>query len=345
MNAPPRRVLSDLRETLCAAVAAKTPLRIIGGDTKQAWWRTQATTPLNFGTLRGISAYEPTELVITAYAGTPLLEIEQALAERNQMLGFEPPHTGSRSTIGGVVAAGLAGPNRPYQGAVRDFVLGVRLLSTERDPLRFGGQVMKNVAGYDVARLVTGAWGRLGAITEISLRVIPRPEATMSIAWRCDVAEAQRRMLELGRRALPITGMSFDGVQLRLRLAGSAQALAAARSALPGAVDELPSVWIPWRDLTHPFLSHASALWRITVPPATKLPGYDEHALWDWGGGLRWIDLGARSGASLASLVTAAGGIAKTWPNHAQASPTAALSALEARVMRAFDHENLFNPI
>ncbi|MGH8597274.1 MAG: FAD-binding protein, partial [Gammaproteobacteria bacterium] len=166
-------MLSELRDEMCAALAARTPLRIVGGDTKRDWWRTRAIVPLALGRLRGVVAYQPSELVITVYAGTPLREVQQALAERHQMLGFEPPETGADSTIGGVVASGISGPSRPYRGAVRDFVLGVRLLAPEGEPLRFGGQVIKNVAGYDVSRLNAGAWGRLGPIVEISLRVIP----------------------------------------------------------------------------------------------------------------------------------------------------------------------------
>ncbi len=338
-------MLVALREQMREAIAAQTPLRIIGGDTKSAWWHTRATTSLCLAELQGIVAYEPTELVITAYAGTPLHDIQAALAARKQMLGFEPPETGSRSTLGGVVASGLAGPSRLYRGAVRDYVLGVKLLSSDGEPLRFGGQVMKNVAGYDISRLVTGAWGRLGPLTEVSLRVLPAPDAIVSMAWQCGLENAHRRMLDLGRRALPVTGMSFDGTMLRLRMEGAARALAEARTQLPGnAIDEDPALWRGWRDLTHPFFSSARSLWRISVPPASQIPQFNESFLWDWGGALRWVDVNLPA-ADIIALAAAAGGFARPWRHTAADTELVPpLAALDLRIRRVFDETGIFNP-
>ncbi|MSR15234.1 MAG: glycolate oxidase subunit GlcE [Gammaproteobacteria bacterium] len=335
-------ILSDLRDQLRAAKASHTPLRIIGGDTKHRWWHTSASTILNLAALRGIIAYEPTELVITAFAGTPLHEIQAALAERKQMLGFEPPETGPNSTFGGAVASGLAGPARPYRGGVRDFVLGVRLLSFNDEPLRFGGQVMKNVAGYDVSRMVAGAWGRLGPLTEISVRVIPIPEQTVSIAWPCTRDEAQQQMLAFGRRAWPISGLSFDGTLIRLRLAGAARAIEAVCATLPGVATEDLALWSAWRDFSHPYFSSARALWRVSVPPAAKIAELDSKSLWDWGGALRWVDT-ALSAERVVSLTAKAGGFARPWPPQA-VTLAPALAALESRVRRVFDESSIFNP-
>ncbi len=173
-----------------AAIADRTPLAIIGGGSKQFMGRSIQAEDFDVGAHQGIVSHEPSELVVTVRAGTPLEILETALAERGQMLPFEPPRFGERATIGGTIACGISGPRRPYAGAARDFVLGVKLLNGRGEILRFGGQVMKNVAGYDISRLMTGAMGTLGALLEVSLKVLPTPAATQTVSFETAPAAA-----------------------------------------------------------------------------------------------------------------------------------------------------------
>ncbi|KAA0216566.1 MAG: glycolate oxidase subunit GlcE, partial [Proteobacteria bacterium] len=197
--------LAELRDRVRAAAAARTPLCIRGGGTKDFYGQPQAGEPLEMRGWHGIVGYEPTELVITARCGTPLAEVEAALAERGQMLAFEPPAFGAAATIGGVIAAGLSGPRRASAGAARDFVLGATLLDAAGRELRFGGQVMKNVAGYDVSRLACGSLGILGPILEVSLKVLPLPAAEASLRLPIDEAGALRAVNEWGGQPLPLS--------------------------------------------------------------------------------------------------------------------------------------------
>ncbi len=335
------QVLTDLCAQLARAHAARLPLRIVGGNTKRAWWQTSAVTPLSLRRYAGIVAYEPSELVITARAGTLLSEIEQTLAARGQMLGFEPPRTGPEATLGGVVAAGLSGPARPYRGGVRDYVLGVRLLAANGEILRFGGQVMKNVAGYDLSRLVTGAWGRLGPLLEISLRVSPQPAQTVAVRWRCDEPAAWQRLRALSRLTYPISAARYDGRFLQLRLSGAVPAVAAALDALaPELTTEGLAEWQTWRDFTHPFFAGKEAIWRAIVPAATPPLAVDAECVWDWGGALRWFKR-VSDPVQLTQAVVAAGGHVRAWPSTGLA-PVA--DALTTRVIASFDPTGLFNP-
>ena len=317
------------------------PLRIVGGDTKRAWWQTAAVTPLSLRYYAGIVAYEPSELVITARAGTLLSEIEQTLAARGQMLGFEPPRMGAESTLGGVVAAALSGPARPYRGGVRDYVLGVRMLTVTGEIVRFGGQVMKNVAGYDLSRLVTGAWGRLGPLLEISLRVAPQPAQTVAVQWPCDEATAWQRLRAFGRATYPISACRYDGQVLHVRLSGAVPAIAAALDSLaPEVRSEGLTEWQAWRDFTHPFFAQKDAIWRAVVPAATPPLAVDAECVWDWGGALRWFTRVADP-ERLTQAVAAAGGHVRLWPSTGF-SPVA--DALTTRVIASFDPTGLCNP-
>ncbi|MCW5576935.1 MAG: glycolate oxidase subunit GlcE, partial [Burkholderiales bacterium] len=229
-------LIQQFADIIRAAAEDRRPLRIRGGGSKAFYGNPVTGEDFDVTGHRGIVAYEPTELVITARAGTPLAEIETLLAAHGQRLACEPPRFGpssTSSTIGGVVAAGFSGPARPWAGALRDHVLGVGLLSHEGELLRFGGRVMKNVAGYDVSRLVCGSWGTLGPIATVALRVAPCPERTLSLAWPMSASDARRRMLELAREAWPLAGVAYDGERLRVRIAGAAAAVdeAAARLA------------------------------------------------------------------------------------------------------------------
>ena len=234
---------ADLTESLCARVRAAagdgTPLAITGGGTKDFLGRLTQAERFDVSGHRGIVTCEPTELVLSARGGTPLAEVRAVLAEKGQMLAFEPPAFGEAATIGGAVAAGLSGPARPYAGAVRDFVLGTRVLNGKGEALRFGGEVMKNVAGYDVSRLMTGAFGTLGVLLEVSLKVLPRPARVCTVVLEASAGEAVARCNAWAARPLPITGACHDGERLRVRLAGTAGGVAAATDAIGGeAIDD-----------------------------------------------------------------------------------------------------------
>lgn len=292
----------------------------------------------------GIVHYDPTELVLTARAGTPLRVIEAALAEHRQMLAFEPPHLGPGATLGGAIASGLAGPRRPWAGSVRDFVLGCRLVSADAELLRFGGQVMKNVAGYDLSRLMAGSFGCLAVIAEVSLKVLPIPRARRSLSLALDAGQALHQLAEWGQQPLPISAACHDGEQLHLRLEGGEASVAEAVHRLGG----LPlgdDYWLELNEQRHGFF-RGGPVWRLSLPPGSPkldLPGQQ----WlDWGGCQRWL----RSDALAPSIQQAAldaGGHARPWRAVDGAVAPAlspALLPLHRRLKAAFDPHGLFNP-
>ena len=294
---------ASLAERIRSAIADDTPLSIVGGGSKAFLGRPTQARPLHVGGHRGIVSYEPSELVVTARGGTPLREVEAALKERAQMLAFEPPRFGDTDTLGGTVAAAQSGPRRPYAGAVRDFVLGVRLLDGKGDILSFGGQVMKNVAGYDLSRLMAGAMGTLGILLDVSLKVLPRPEREVTLLFEIDAARAIAKMNEWARRPLPLSGAFHEGDRLRVRLSGSPPGVEAAAAQLGGERGDNAQVWAELRDQRSAFFRDPTPLWRISVPPASApldLPG---QTLIDWGGAIRWT----RTEAAPATVRDAAG--------------------------------------
>lgn len=333
--------VAGFREILRDARERRQRVRIVGGDTKQAWWQSTATRRLSLAGFTGVTDYTPSELVVTARAGTSLRAIEHDLARSGQMLGFEPPRTGDAATIGGAVSAGLSGPGRAYRGGARDFVLGVRLLNPDGEILRFGGRVMKNVAGYDVSRLVTGAWGRLGVLLDVSLRVVPRPETELTVMWTCDAQEAWRRSCAIARQMLPVTACRYDGERLRVRLGGSPTGVTAALEVLePETTQPDAGDWEDWRDYADPFFREPGTLWRAIVPAATPPFAVDAACRWDWGGALRWYrDVNAPD--ALQALVARAGGFVHRWPSCGPAPET---SSLAARVVASFDPRGCFSP-
>jgi glycolate oxidase FAD binding subunit len=274
----------ELADRIAQAAAATRPLRIVGGGTRAAYGRPVTGEPLEVAGHRGVVAYDPSELVITARAGTPVAEIERALAAQGQMLAFEPPAFGQGGTVGGMVATGLSGPRRPFSGALRDHVLGAKILDGRGRTLSFGGTVFKNVAGFDAFRLMAGSLGCLGVILEVSLRVFPRPRAEAALAFELPGESARLRTVELMRRPLPLSGAFHDGERLHLRLSGGEAAVRAAQAELGGEAEDL-SLWTAVRDLAHPRL-RAPVLWRISTPPTARLPF---PTLWDWGGAQHWL--------------------------------------------------------
>jgi glycolate oxidase FAD binding subunit len=341
------RVLEEISACIREAVAAGSPLQLVGGGTKSFLNKGPGAPVLSLAGYRGVISYQPSELVIEVRAGTPLVDIENLLAEHGQMLAFEPPRFGPASTIGGVVSAGLSGPARPYAGAVRDHVLGVGLLDAAGSVLRFGGRVMKNVAGYDVSRLVAGAWGTLGPLVEIAVRVMPRPARTISVAWAADAAFALARMNELARQTWPLAGACFDGSRLHLRLAGTRAAVDAAVDALrPESTEDGLEFWDALRDFRLPFFGGERPLWRLAVPPAAGLAALPGESLVDWGGAQRWLKTEARP-ADIQAAARRAGGYAQPFfaADAAQFAPLSATqTVLQARIRAAFGPAGLFNP-
>jgi glycolate oxidase FAD binding subunit len=248
-------IIRQLCESIRGAAADRRPLRIRSGGTKDFYGGVPRGETLDMTACRGIVSYEPTELVVTARAGTPLAEVEAALQEKGQMLPFEPPHFGPSATLGGCIAAGLAGPRRPYAGAARDFVLGVRMIDGKGDDLRFGGQVMKNVAGYDVSRLMAGSLGTLGVLTEISLKVLPSPASETTLHLGLAEAEAIAAMNEWAGKPLPVSAMAFHGGNLHVRLSGARSAVEAAAKKLGGRPSEGAKFWSGIREQADPFFS------------------------------------------------------------------------------------------
>ncbi|HMM74671.1 MAG TPA: glycolate oxidase subunit GlcE [Gammaproteobacteria bacterium] len=343
-------MLRELAERVRASAAAGSPLAIRGGGTKASLLEPLAGAPLAMSDYRGVLAYEPAELVIEARAGTPFAELEALLAAHGQRLACEPPRCGLGSTIGGVVAAGFSGPARPWAGALRDHVLGIRLLSPAGELLRFGGRVMKNVAGYDVSRLVCGAWGTLGPIATVALRVAPRPERCLTLIWSLPAEEARRRMRALARDAWPLAGLAYDGERLRLRLAGAAAAIDEALARLdPAGIDEEETWWQALRDLRLAGFEPARRPWRISTPPAAAIDAGALREIVDWGGAQRWWCGDALSAAEIHAHVRAAVGaqgyaVPMFAATFAEQPPlSAAQRALQARLRAAFDPGLIFN--
>lgn len=339
----------SIRERVHAAMAQDTPLVIRAGGSKDFLGRRIEGETLDVSGLRGIVRYEPTELVITARAGTPLAEIEATLAERGQMLGFEPPHYGETATLGGTVACGLSGPARPFRGAARDFVLGTQIVNGRGEILRFGGEVMKNVAGYDVSRLMCGAYGTPGVLLEISLKVLPRPDHELSLVLDVSEHEACERMTAWQRDPLPLSGLCYDGDRLHARLSGAEPAVQAARRRLGGEIDsDGPAFWERLREQRGAFFEGKGELWRVSVPPTTPALTLAGKRIVDWGGALRWYKT-PQDAASVFAAAQAAGGHAARWRGTADAQQVfqplpGPLHALHRRLKHAFDPHGLFNP-
>jgi glycolate oxidase FAD binding subunit len=342
--------IPDLCKRVAAASAGRAPLRIRGGGSKDFYGGALRGDVLDMAAYSGIVAYEPRELVLTVRAGTPLAQVESALAAERQMLPFEPPHfAGGTATIGGTVAAGLSGPRRPYAGAVRDFVLGARIVNGKAEDLSFGGRVIKNVAGYDVSRLMAGALGTLGAITEVSFKVLPRPPSEVTLGYQVDEAEAIRRVNAWAGQPLPITATAWLGGRLLVRLAGAQSAVHAARAKMGGdEATDLPDFWPALRDHRIAFFAGDEPLWRVSVPQTTPPMDLGATPLVEWGGGLRWLR-GANDAVRIRAEAARAGGHATLFRGGDKSvgvfQPLApALLKIHQRLKSAFDPAGIFNP-
>jgi len=342
-------------ERIRAAAARKSPLRLRGGGSKDFYGCEPAGELLDTRAHAGIVSYEPTELVLTARCGTPLAELEATLAGERQMLAFEPPHFGAAATLGGCVAAGLSGPRRAGAGAVRDFVLGARIIDGRGRELAFGGQVMKNVAGYDVSRLLAGSMGTLGLILEASLKVLPRPAEELTLAIEMPEAKALESMNRWSGMPLPVSATAWRDGMLSLRLSGADSAVRAAREKIGGdAVSrgEADRFWSGIREHADRFFaadaSDGAPLWRLSVPshaPAVALPG---ACMIEWGGALRWLRSGADAQTVHAAAQRAGGAATLFRGGDRSAGVFAPLSPVAARLHRelkaVFDPDRILGP-
>lgn len=336
-----------LVEQVQAARASARSLRIRGTGSREVWVAAASGDGegLDVSAHRGIISFEPSELVLTARAGTSLLEIEAVLAEQGQQLPFDPPRFGAGGTLGGAVASGLAGPARPWRGAVRDAVLGITLLDGHGAVGRYGGQVMKNVAGYDVARLNAGGLGSLGVLLDISLRLQPRPEMEATCLLELGLGQVFERMAELGRRPLPLTGMTWEEGCLRLRLSGSEAAVTAAlRSVGAETCADGDAYWAALRDRSSAFFTGEGPLWRLSLPPTAPQPSLGANWLLDWAGAQRWCVTDAPAQQVFAAAAAAGGHAMRLTPAVARPQPPGAMLALQQRIKAVFDPQALFNP-
>jgi glycolate oxidase FAD binding subunit len=370
-------VLEQFSQAVRAAAAAKRPLRLRGGGSKDFYGQALEGDILDTRAYSGIVAYEPSELVITARCGTSLAEVEAAMREQGQMLAFEPPHfsggsnpesphlsggsnrqpphfgngTTSVATLGGMVAAGLSGPRRQTAGAVRDFVLGATVMDGRGEVLAFGGQVMKNVAGYDVSRLMAGSLGTLGLLLEVSLKVLPLPVAEATLKLELPENKAIETLNRWGGKPLPVSASAWSGGELAVRLSGARAAVAAAREKIGGErIDDAQALrfWIGIREHTDVFFGTEAPLWRLSVPSTTAPLNMGGEPLIEWGGALRWL---ASNGDAriVREAAQRAGGHATLFHGGDKSAgvfqPLALpLMQIHRELKREFDPHGIFNP-
>ncbi len=364
--------LRQIADRIRAAATDATPLDIRGGGTKYFYGESPEGEPLATSALNGITSYEPSELVVTVRAGTPLAELEALLAEHGQCLPFEAPrfahpaNPGVRGgTVGGMVAAGLSGPARASVGAVRDYVLGATLVNGRGEVLSFGGTVMKNVAGYDVSRVLAGSLGVLGLIAEVSLKVLPVAPAEATLAFDCDQADALRLLNEWGGRPLPLNASAWHGAdgagRLSLRLRGAVAAVEAACAHLGGERQPAPQAiafWQSLRDQQHPWFAarQAADLWRLSVPQTAPALALEGAPLIEWHGGQRWYRAAPDQAKALRDAAHAAGGSATLFVSTPPTQPDGAtdavpkfdllsppLARIHQALKREFDPHRIFN--
>jgi glycolate oxidase FAD binding subunit len=340
--------IADLCERVRGHSERKVALRIRGGGSKDFYGEESTGEPLDMSGYSGIVAYEPKELVLTVRAGTRLSEVEAELDAQRQMLPFEPPHFGEAATIGGAVAAGLSGPRRPYAGAVRDFVLGTRIVNGKGEDLSFGGRVIKNVAGYDVSRLMAGALGTLGVITEISFKVLPKPPVEATLEFEMDEQAATLQVNRWAGLPLPLSATAWEAGRLRVRLSGAETAVSAARQKMGGESVEAGDYWRELREHRLPFFTGGEALWRVSVPQVAEPLALSRPQLIEWGGGLRWLagdvdPLMVRSTAERAGghATLFRGGDRKAGVFHPLKGP---ILKIHKRLKEAFDPAGILNP-
>lgn len=350
MNSP---ILQEWRDRIQLASQEKSPLRLQGSGSKSFYGQATEGDLMDLRAHTGIVAYDPSELVITVNGGTPLAEVEKVLAEQNQFLPFEPPHFGENATVAGCIASGLAGPRRGTAGGVQDFVLGAHLLDGTGQYLRFGGQVMKNVAGYDVSRLLCASLGSLGIITQLSLKVLPRPEQELTVKLAIDQAEALRLINDLSAQPLPITGSTWVAGQLYIRLSGAPSPIDVAVKAIGGeslTSAEAQQFWQTIKEQEHAFFTSQTGktLWRLSVPSTSEPLLSDHDQLIEWGGALRWLH-SQQDAQDIRTQTEKVGGTATAFrhssPSVSYFHPLAPINLkIQQRLKEKFDPAGIFNP-
>ena len=342
--------LGSLQERVRAAASARRPLLIRAGGSKDFYGGPLKGELLDVSAVSGITHCEPTELVISAQAGTRLADIERVLASFAQMLACEPPQFDGWATIGGAVASGLSGPRRAYCGALRDFVLGIEMIDGRGGLLRFGGRVIKNVAGFDISRLMTGSLGTLGVLTEITLKTVPRPRAECTLRFEMDQPTALESMARWAARPLPLSATAWHEGALHVRLSGADAAVSSACGALGGEIMAgADAYWESVREQQLPFFAAARELWRISLPPHSPPLPVVGPTLIEWGGSLRWLP-GPQDGSDLQALAARIGGHASLYrafskPSGSPFQPLSpAMLAVHKRLKAAFDPQGILNP-
>lgn len=352
-------ISQQLQQQVQRACEQATPLHIVGGNSKAFYGRpvpaaTVSAKILDVAGHRGVLSYEPTELVITARAGTPLNEIEKLLDDNGQMLPFEPPAFSDDATIGGTIACNFSGPRRAYAGAARDFLLGCKIINGRGEILSFGGEVMKNVAGYDVSRLMAGALGTLGVLLEVSLKVLPKAEMETTQLFHCSPAEALDKMHAWSQTPLPVSATCFSDSVLRVRLSGAARAVGAAIDSIGG--DTVENAERFWHQLKEQrldfFLDAEKPLWRLSLASDTESlalnPAPDQNDfLYEWGGALRWLKSDAQADMiqRAAADVDGHAVLFRHGKQQGLFQPlTPGLLRIHKKLKQAFDPENILNP-
>ena len=333
-----------------AALDKKTPLVIHGGNSKSFLGRKpNAENELDMSDHQGVVAYEPTELAITVCSGSKLKDVEKLLSESSQQFAFEPPAFGDNATIGGMVAAGISGPRRPYAGSVRDAVLGVKIINGKGEILEYGGRVMKNVAGYDVSRLMVGAMGTLGVLLEVSFKLQPQAQQSLTLSQTVSAKSALKKMTEWSRKTNTIDATVWVDNQLFIRLSGTEQATANTRNTLDGdVIDNADNFWLDIKEQRHHFFQQHTNLWRLSLPATAPVTKIAANELIEWNGQQRWLagDFDQQSCRQQAEQLGGHATLFRTetledepfhpLPDH--------LLKLQQRLKAAFDPERIFNP-
>ncbi len=341
--------LPQLLDQVRSAISDATPLCIVGGNSKRHLGREPVGKAIDVGNYTGVVEYQPAELVVTVRAGTSVSELQEILAQKKQFLACDPPELDGKATVGGALACNQSGPSRPWYGSIRDHVLGVRLINGKGEHLRFGGQVMKNVAGYDVSRLQAGAMGTYGLLTEVSLKVSPMPESSITVRRQIDASDAIRVMNEISMTPAPLTGACWYNGETYLRLSGPTTAIEAAATGIEGELlDDSDTFWTALRDQSSPFFETAQDLWRFSVRSNCAHTKPQSDWLIDWGGAQRWL-AGQHDRDELERSAVGSGGEVTRYrggERSADVLPSLAASkrAVLLRMKQAFDPAGVFNP-
>lgn len=342
----------QLQQQVQRAYEEGTAFRIVGGNSKEFYGRVVSAETLSVAEHRGVLNYEPTELVITVRAGTPLNEVEKLLDDNGQMLPFEPPAFSDKATIGGTIACNLSGPRRAYAGAARDYLLGCKVINGKGEILSFGGEVMKNVAGYDVSRLMAGAMGTLGVLLEVSLKVLPKTETEATQLFHCSSVEAIDKMHAWSQTPLPVSATSFHDSVLRVRLSGATKAVNAAVNHIGGdAMENAEAYWQDLKEQQLDFFNTEKSLWRLSlasdIESVLAENTHEDDFLYEWGGALRWLKSDTPA-EIIQAAVAELDGHASLFRHAEQLTVfqplTPGLLRIHKNLKQAFDPHNILNP-